>query len=192
MTHNIRAAVARRLSVGIMLLAAMMLGTPVAEAQTPTEIVVSGAVFEPTPVAVLPFQTDSPALAQVANDMVGVIEADLERFVCMDKGTFVGREALERIRRKGVALKLVYLDVDALDADCMGGEPIHANGRVVGVTTSGGFGHRIQKSLAFAYVEPEFAKVGTSIEVEVLENRRRAKVLENEPAYDPANERLRA
>jgi glycine cleavage system aminomethyltransferase T len=37
-----------------------------------------------------------------------------------------------------------------------------------------------------------FAKVGTQFEVEVLEDRRKATVLESEPAYDPANERLRA
>jgi dimethylglycine dehydrogenase len=129
--------------------------------------------------------------ADLTNE-ISPIEADLERFVSMKKGDFVGREALERIKNNGVALQLVYLEVDASDADCLGGEPIHANSRVVGVTTSGGFGHRTQKSLAFAYVEPEFAKVGTQIEVEVLEDRRRATVLESEPAYDPANERLRA
>jgi len=129
--------------------------------------------------------------ADLTNE-ISPIEADLERFVSMKKSDFVGREALERIKKAGVALKLVYLEVDALDADCIGGEPIHAEGRVVGVTTSGGFGHRVQKSLAFAYVEPPFAKVGTQIEVEVLEDRRIATVVESDPAYDPANERLRA
>jgi len=123
---------------------------------------------------------------------ISPIEAGLERFVDMKKGNFVGRSALERIKKQKLALELVYLEVDALDADCMGGEPIHADGRVVGVTTSGGFGHRVQKSLAFAYVEPAFTRVGTQIEVDVLENRRKATVLETEPAYDPANERLRA
>ena len=123
---------------------------------------------------------------------ISPIEAGLERFVDMKKGAFVGRDALERIEKADVALELVYLEVDALDADCMGGEPIHASGRVIGVTTSGGFGHRIQKSLAFAYVEPAFAKVGTQFEVEVLEDRRMATVLESKPAYDPTNERLRA
>jgi len=123
---------------------------------------------------------------------ISPIEAGLERFVDMKKGNFVGRSALERIKKQGVALKLVYLEVDALDADCMGGEPIHADGRVIGVTTSGGFGHRVQKSLAFAYVEPAFTPIGTQIEVDVLENRRKATVIETEPAYDPANERLRA
>jgi dimethylglycine dehydrogenase len=129
--------------------------------------------------------------ADLTNE-ISPIEAGLERFVSMKKDAFVGREALERIKSDEVALKLVYLEVDALDADCMGGEPIHANGRVIGVTTSGGFGHRVQKSLAFAYVEPAFAKVGTQIEVEVLEDRRSATVMECEPAYDPANERLQA
>ena len=129
--------------------------------------------------------------ADLTNE-ISPIEADLERFVSMEKDALVGREALERIKSEGVALKLVYLEVDALDADCMGGEPIHANGRVVGVTTSGGFGHRVQKSLAFAYVEPAFTEVGTQIEVEVLEDHRRTTVLKGEPAYDPANERLRA
>jgi dimethylglycine dehydrogenase len=123
---------------------------------------------------------------------ISPLEAGLERFVDMKKSAFVGREALERIAKADVALELVYLEVDARDADCMGGEPIHASGRVVGVTTSGGFGHRVQKSLAFAYVEPAFAKVGTQFEVEVLEDRRRATVLKSEPMYDPANERLRA
>ena len=129
--------------------------------------------------------------ADLTNE-ISPLEAGLERFVSMKKDAFVGREALERIKSKAVALKLVYLEIDALDADCMGGEPVHANGRVVGVTTSGGFGHRIQKSLAFAYVEPAFAEVGTQIEIEALEDRRRATVLKDEPAYDPANERLRA
>jgi dimethylglycine dehydrogenase len=50
----------------------------------------------------------------------------------------------------------------------------------------------VQKSLAFAYVEPAFAEVGTQIEIEVLEDRHRASVLKSELAYDPTNERLRA
>ncbi len=69
---------------------------------------------------------------------------------------------------------------------------MYADGRVVGVTTSGGFGHRVQKSLAFAYVQPAFTAPGTKIEIDVLENRRGAIVLDGDPAFDPQNERLRA
>ena len=129
--------------------------------------------------------------ADLTNE-VTPIEAGLQRFVAMKKADFVGRAALERIQAEGVSQQLVYLEVDAHDADCLGGEPVYADGRVVGVTTSGGYGHRVQKSLAFAYVKPEFATPGTQIEVDILEDRRGATVLDGDPAFDPQNERLRA
>jgi dimethylglycine dehydrogenase len=129
--------------------------------------------------------------AEMTNE-ISPVEADLGRFVSMKKGDFVGRAAIERIRSEGVTQKLVYLDVAAEDADCMGGEPIYDGDRVVGVTTSGGYGHRTGKSLAFAYVAPEFTSVGTKVEVGILESRRPATVIESEPVYDRENERLKA
>jgi dimethylglycine dehydrogenase len=129
--------------------------------------------------------------AEMTNE-ISPVEADLGRFVSMKKGDFVGRAAIERIRSEGVTQQLVYLEVDAVDADCMGGEPIYADGRIVGVTTSGGYGHRTGKSLAFAYVAPEFTSIGTKIEVGILESRRPAMVIESEPVYDRENERLKA
>ena len=129
--------------------------------------------------------------AEMTNE-ISPIEAGLQRFVNMKKGNFVGREALEQIERAGITQQLVYLEVDASNADCLGGEPIYFDGEVVGVTTSGGFGHRTQKSLAFGYVAPRFAEVGTKIEIEILEERRSATVLDPDPAFDPKNERLRS
>jgi len=129
--------------------------------------------------------------ADMTNE-ISPVEADLGRFVSMKKGDFVGRAAIERIRSEGVTQKLVYLEVDAVDADCMGGEPIYADGRIVGVSTSGGYGHRTGKSLAFAYVAPEFTNIGTKVEVGILESRRPAVVIESEPVYDRENERLKA
>jgi len=49
----------------------------------------------------------------------------------------------------------------------------------------------VQKSLALAYVNPEFAEPGSAFDIEILGVRCRAKVLA-EPAYDPRNERLRS
>ncbi len=128
--------------------------------------------------------------AELTNE-ISTVEAGLDRFVSMKKGDFVGRGALERIEREGASQQLVYLEVDASVADCLGGEPVYAKDEVVGVTTSGGFGHRTQKSLAFAYVAPHFSEVGTKIEVEILEERRSATVLDNAPVYDPNNDRIR-
>ena len=72
-----------------------------------------------------------------------------------------------------------------------GGEPVLADGRAVGVTTSGGHGHRTGKSLGFAYVEPALAAPGTAFEIELLGEARAATVLAG-PVYDPDNARLRA
>ncbi len=119
------------------------------------------------------------------------IEADLGRFVDLGKGDFTGRDALIRRKAEGVATQLVYVEVDASDADVIGGEPLYAKGKVVGVATSGGYGHATGRSLAFAYVDPVFAAPGTGLEIAILDERRQATVLA-EPAYDPANQRLRA
>ncbi len=63
-------------------------------------------------------------------------------------------------------------------------------GRGIGLTTSGGQGHRVGKSLAFAYVQPAYAKPGTDMTVWILGEPRKAKVLA-EPAYDAENATLK-
>jgi glycine cleavage system aminomethyltransferase T len=61
---------------------------------------------------------------------------------------------------------------------------------VVGLVTSGGFGYRLKRSIALAYVRTDLALAGTELEVEILGSRRRA-VVAREPLYDPNNMRLR-
>ena len=65
-----------------------------------------------------------------------------------------------------------------------------ARDRLAGITTSGAYGHAVEKSLAFAYVDPQFVAPGTGFEILMLGERRKAHVLEG-PAWDPLNERLR-
>ncbi len=78
----------------------------------------------------------------------------LERFIDLDKGDFVGREAALRQRQEEPSHRLVTLVVDAADADAYGDEPVLADGRVVGFVTSGGYGHTVGQSIALAYLEP--------------------------------------
>ena len=61
----------------------------------------------------------------------------------------------------------------------------------MGLVTSGGYGYRLQRSVALAYVRTEVGVPGTQLEVEILGERRRA-VVAREPLYDPHNLRLRA
>ncbi len=119
------------------------------------------------------------------------IEAGLERFVKYDKGEFVGRRALLERKAKGTQTCLVYVEVEAADADVRGGEPLFAAESVIGVATSGGYGHTVNKSLAFAFVDPEYASPGSSFEIEILAERQQATVLDG-PVYDPDNLRLKS
>ena len=120
-------------------------------------------------------------------------ECSLDRFVRMNKGPFIGREALEKQLAAGVPHRFITLEVhDVVDADPLGNEPLFdAKGQLIGRATAGYYGHTIKKSLAIGYVKPEYATPGTSLEIEVLGERKRATVLVESP-YDPDNKDLRA
>ena len=121
----------------------------------------------------------------------GPYEAGLGRFVNMDKGDFVGREAALAEKHSGGALRLLAFAVDAADADAIGDEPIWHEGSVVGWVTSGGYGHSVGKSLALGYVPAEFAASSGTFEIEIIGDRRPALRLDA-PAFDPQGTRMRA
>jgi dimethylglycine dehydrogenase len=120
-------------------------------------------------------------------------EAGLDRFVRLNKGPFIGKEALEAQKAKGVPHRFVTFEVhDVSDADPLGNEPLFdPKGNLVGRATAGYYGHALGKSLGLGYIEPEFATVGSSIAIEILGERKRATVLIDSP-YDPDNRDLKA
>lgn len=71
-----------------------------------------------------------------------------------------------------------------------GGEAVHDGDEPVGLVSSGGYGYTTGSGYAFAWVHPAHARPGTRLEVLILGDRRRARVLA-EPAHDPKNERLK-
>jgi dimethylglycine dehydrogenase len=118
------------------------------------------------------------------------LETNVAWTVKWDKD-FIGKPALEKVKAEGVQLKLVCLDVAAGDSDPWGYNPIFSGSERVGMTSSGGYGHRVDKSIALGYVPPEFADPGTKLEVEVLGKKLSAQVVAM-PLYDPKNERMHA
>lgn len=118
------------------------------------------------------------------------IEAGMERFVDFSS-PFIGKAAVLERTKPNSEPRLVYLTVDAVDADAHGNEPVYAGDRRVGLTTSGAYGHTVAQSIAFAFVEPEFAEPKTNLEISILGRRCAAQVV-TDPLYDPRNERLRA
>jgi dimethylglycine dehydrogenase len=111
----------------------------------------------------------------------------------MNKGSFIGRDALEKQLAQGVPNRFVTFEVHGVtDADPLGNEPLFdGKGQLVGRATAGYYGHALKKSLGLGYVKPEFAKVGSELVIEILGERKRATVLVDSP-YDPENKDLRA
>ena len=122
---------------------------------------------------------------------VDMFEASMERFIRLNKEDFIGKAASLSRRQHGPRMKLVYMEVDNTDSDCVGNEPVYLNGTAVGVTTSGGYGHAVNKSLAFAYVPPQLTAPGTEFEVLVYNERRAARLIP-EPVWDKDNARPRS
>ncbi|GAA6210108.1 FAD-dependent oxidoreductase [Cognatishimia sp. WU-CL00825] len=118
------------------------------------------------------------------------LETGLARFVKLDKGDFVGKEALLRRQAKGENRKLVTLKIAANNAPAQGGASLmHAN-KVVGTVTSGDWGHRIDMNLAYAFVEPEFAATGSEMQLDMFGDLVPATVIAASP-YDPSFSRMR-
>ena len=119
-------------------------------------------------------------------------ESGLDRFISMKKPGFFGKEALLAWRDKGLANRLVTLEVHGVtDADARGSEAIYQGETVVGRATSGGYGWRCGKSLALAMIDPDLAVPGAEFEIVILGQRHKATVIEDSP-FDPDNNALRS
>ena len=119
------------------------------------------------------------------------MESGLERFVKLDKGDFVGREALLARIAAGPRRRFVTLTVDCDIAPAHGGDPVYSGEEQVGSVTSGGFGHRISRNIAFAFVAPDVAEEGTELRVGIL-GESYAAVVTPPCLYDPQNSRIRS
>ena len=123
---------------------------------------------------------------------ISLVESGMDRFFNLKKkNNFFGAKALQEKVQSGVDIKLVYLDVDADNADAMGNEPIYHKNKIVGVTTSGSYGFRVKKSLAFGYVKSDLMNVGSELEIAIQGQRRKAKILDS-AVYDQDNQKLKA
>ena len=121
-------------------------------------------------------------------------ESGLDRFVHPNKGQFIGRDALVEAKQSGLGWNFVTMEVHGIgdgDSDARGSEPLYRNGQLIGRATNGGFGFRVNKSLALGMVKPEHSAIGTELEIKILGKLFKATVIPESP-YDPENKTLRA
>lgn len=117
-------------------------------------------------------------------------EAGLGFAVRLDKGDFIGREALLRARERGIQRRLCCLVFEDREVAVLGKEPILQGESVLGYVTSANFGYTVGRSIAYGYLPAESAEVGTPVEVEYFGRRYPARVAP-EPLYDPGMRRLK-
>ncbi len=116
-------------------------------------------------------------------------EAGLGFCVALQKGDFIGREALAAVKEAGVDKRLVTFTLDGF-VPALGGEPIVHGGETVGFLTSAGFGHALGATIGFGYVPLALAKE-TAFEIEAFGKTYRA-TRGPRTLYDPKMDRLKA
>jgi 4-methylaminobutanoate oxidase (formaldehyde-forming) len=105
------------------------------------------------------------------------------------KSDFIGRAALEKAKAAGPRRRLITLTVDS-DVQLYGGEAIRRNGKVLGVTSSAGWGHTIGKAIALGYVPADEAG-HDEYEVEAFTRRHAARRIAG-AAVDPQRVKILA
>jgi 4-methylaminobutanoate oxidase (formaldehyde-forming) len=114
-------------------------------------------------------------------------EAGLGFCVALNKGDFIGADALMRARQEGPKRKMCCFTLDG-KVSVFGGEAILRGGKVLGVTTSGGYGTTIGRSIAFGYL-PAADAGHDDYEIEAFCDRFPAQ-RHDKPLYDPTRTRL--
>ena len=116
----------------------------------------------------------------------------LDRWINWNKKDFIGKkQAYSEKSGKGPEQKLVTLEVNATDADASGFEPIWIKKKRVGFVTSGGYGHRVKKSLAMALVDSEYGSDGQEVTVHVVGKEQAAIIIPSSP-YAPSGILMRS
>jgi 4-methylaminobutanoate oxidase (formaldehyde-forming) len=120
-------------------------------------------------------------------------EGGLGFCVDLNKGDFIGRDALVKRKAEGITRKLCTLILPDRDdfTQIYGGEAIYHEGKVLTRVRSGGFGFTIQKNILYAYLPVELAKQGNRFTFEFIEGRQEAEVTAT-VLFDPKGERARA
>ncbi len=119
-------------------------------------------------------------------------EAGLGFCVRLNKGDFIGREALRRAKEAGLTQRLCTLVIGGSDyLTLYGGEAVHHQGNALGRLRSAGYGYTVRRNIGYAYLPMELARAGTSLEVDIFGEMVPAEVTAD-VLYDPKGEHLRA
>jgi aminomethyltransferase len=146
------------------------------------EILMAGKEFSAVPCALgarntLRLEAKLPLYEHEISDRINVWEAGLDRFCKMEKGEFIGRDALERARSAGLKRSLVGLEMVERGIARDGYKVLDEAHQEIGYVTSGSPAPFLKKNIALAYVPPECARIGSGVKVEIRGQGVRAEVV---------------
>lgn len=111
--------------------------------------------------------------------------------VVLDKADFIGREALARVKAQGPRYNLCSFTIDTGTALMLqGSAPILQGGKVVGVTTSSGYGHTLGKNICYGYLPADMADVTDGFEIESYQKVYAAQREPTRVLYDVQREKI--
>ena len=117
------------------------------------------------------------------------LEAGVDRFIDLSRD-FIGADNLRKRQSNGLEIELAMLIFDDdIGCECYGNEAVLIDGKVVGLATSGAYGFRIEKSLAFAYLNAGLKQQDLTVQVQTSAGMREAHI-ECRVPWDAKNERL--
>jgi glycine cleavage system T protein len=119
-------------------------------------------------------------------------EAGLGWAVRLNKGDFIGREALLQTKEKGLSRKLCCLTFDEPEGMAMGKEPIFSlEGETLGYVTSADYGYSVGKFIVYGYLPIAVAEKGTKVQIQYFDRRYQATVADD-PLFDAGMVRLKS
>ena len=118
-------------------------------------------------------------------------DAGLGFCVDLDKENFIGRDVLIKAKNKAQEqiLATFTLEHDS-PVRVRGSEPIVYKGEVLGVTTSGGYGYTVGKTILYGYIPVEHADHDSDYEIEVYKKIYKAKIEKTRALYDPKRKKI--
>ena len=111
------------------------------------------------------------------SDTINVWEARLDRFCKMEKADFIGRSALEQARAAGLNRTLIGLEMVDRGIARDGYKVPDSSGSEIGYVTSGSPAPFLKKNIAMAYVPPQYAEIGSALQVEIRGQGVKAQVI---------------
>jgi aminomethyltransferase len=115
----------------------------------------------------LRFEVGLPLYGDELADDITPVEAGLSMFVKLDKAHFIGRDAIAKQKAEGAKRKLVGLELTDRAIPRHGYEVLNDNDEVVGTVTTGYHSISLDKSIAMALVDANYAALGTPLKVRI-------------------------